>query len=114
MTACGEPPYMVNAARADPRTFATQAPKGSVNASSYVCASGTPCVFFTAGAISSVYLDSEGRGMGSSPNFIRGINIAALAVEWPRTACFFGNVFRKSEGMSLIYVLNMYLLFVQF
>lgn len=66
----------------------------------------TPAKFFTVGMIESMDLD-EGRPMGRAPDakMIKGLRLTAVAVEWHRTAAFFGAVFNKDPCTSVFTVL---------
>lgn len=88
----------VNPSRADP--FMYSALGIGDGKALYVHCVDRPVVFFSIGSLASMDL-KEGRRMGNTSSFIRGVRLHAMAYEWNRAASFFVTIFRKSPCASL-------------
>lgn len=89
---------MVNAARSDPRIFNSHAMRGTSDL--YVHCADTIVTFFSVGTLSTVYFVEDGYNTVPESSPLRGVDIGALAGDWHRTVAFFGQVFRKTRGIS--------------
>ena len=98
VTSKGSLPHMVNASRADPRDFNSQLLPGA--SCSMVHSADSPVTFFALGPLSTM-LDPHSDSAVDGCRKVYTVDIGALAGDWQRSVAFFGQVFRKSEGMGL-------------